>query len=157
MSYGNQSTNWNNDPNNFDNNQSSTGADRAFGDGPTDNFAPTTLQRDDTFGGNTSDINTYGAGGGGPGGRERGAYAGNTSDVNTVGAGGDFTGRDTGRLGDQDWDNTNTNQQAYQGNTSDYKPLEVSTAEKLTGKLTGNPNLAERGQERKEGDFERNY
>ncbi|KAI0344452.1 hypothetical protein BDW22DRAFT_1343718 [Trametopsis cervina] len=121
--------------------------------------------------GNTSDVNTYGAGGDmGMGQRERGlghtGVQGNTSDINTYGAGGDIGGRDNGRFGEQDWNNDSTGQSGYPGNTTDSNTYGTGSAgkasmgdrvkgtmEKMTGKMTGNPNMVERGQDRKDGDL----
>ncbi|KAI0086963.1 hypothetical protein BDY19DRAFT_995395 [Irpex rosettiformis] len=183
MSYGNQNTGWDNDPSNLSN----TTGERQFGDDSFDNPTSATgfergmnrqtgqglQQSDDVYSGDTSDMNAFGAGSG----RERGMYAGDISDISTSGAGGDFagrdTGRDSGRMGGQDWDNPSSGQQAYGSDTADYdmpgsgtgsignKPSMgdrlKGTAEKMTGRLTGNQSMAERGQERKEGDFERDY
>ncbi|KAI0667670.1 hypothetical protein C8Q78DRAFT_315964 [Trametes maxima] len=90
------------------------------------------------------------------------ATRGNTTDVNTFGAGGDFgnTGRAAG-VNPKVWEsrdpavgmdqNTNSNVQPGAGKTSMGERL-MGNAEKLAGRVTGNPSMVERGQVRKSGN-----
>ncbi|KAI8978749.1 hypothetical protein BD414DRAFT_117125 [Trametes punicea] len=95
-------------------------------------------------------------------------YQGNTSDINTPGAGGDFGGigrgaggaGDNWQSGDNNWQNRDTN---YQQGDNDVAPGAgkasmgerlKGNAEKLAGRVTGNPSMVERGQIRKSGNPE---
>ncbi|KAF7791468.1 hypothetical protein EIP86_002484 [Pleurotus ostreatoroseus] len=110
----------------------------------------------------------------------QGGIQGNTTDANTFGTGGDFG--NTGRQRGDDW-NQGTQQQSWDnsgaqtgtggfnddygntgtgGQTGQQKPSMgdkvMGGMEKLAGKVTRNEGMVERGQERKEGDFDRpNY
>ncbi|CDO69859.1 hypothetical protein BN946_scf184884.g18 [Trametes cinnabarina] len=182
MSYG-QSRNtesWNNDPNNFSNpsgpdnragennwnNQQQWGSQRPSGDptdtsswnssdrgssvpgqdwtaGPNDNYSTS------SYPGNTTDANTYGAGGGNFGTAGRGAGVGGD---NWQSRDGDRQNRDEGWQ-QQQGNNYGDDVNPGAGKTSMGERLK-GNAEKLAGKVTGNPNLVEKGQVRKSGNPE---
>ncbi|THG98948.1 hypothetical protein EW026_g3323 [Hermanssonia centrifuga] len=180
MSFNNNNNNndWNNDPNNFSN---ATG--RRAGDNwdDTNNNPSSQNQGDNWNRGQQQPGQQAGYG-------YADAYRGNTSDVNTIGAGGDFgnAGRDAGQQRDvRSGDNWGNSNQTLGNNVSDQRcddPSHFSGSgahndgthdssafdsdrtskpkpsmgdklmggmEKMAGKVTGNEGMQERGAERK--------
>ncbi|KAH9891786.1 hypothetical protein C8Q73DRAFT_782422 [Cubamyces lactineus] len=176
MSYGQQSRNtesWNNDPNNFSN---SGGPDAGFqnqrGDWNSSNNEQWGSQRPTRDPTDTSTWNSssnpqdnqgqfWTAGQGDNYGTT--GYQGNTTDTNTYGAGGNFSGTGRGAGVDNgNWQSRNDdNSWQRDSNYDDVTPGAgkasmgerlKGNAEKLAGRVTGNPAMVERGQIRKSGN-----
>ncbi|PSR72285.1 hypothetical protein PHLCEN_2v11877 [Hermanssonia centrifuga] len=185
MSFNNNNNNndWNNDPNNFSN---ATG--RRAGDNWEDtNNNPSSQNQGDNWNRGQQQPGQQQPG------QQAGygyadAYRGNTSDVNTIGAGGDFgnAGRDAGQQRDvrsgDNWGNSNqtpgnnvsdqrcddpshfSGSGAHNDGTHDSSAFDsdrtskpkpsmgdklMGGMEKMAGKVTGNEGMQERGAERK--------